>query len=208
MKGAVRFAHVLATRFEFVARFDIKAYYESMDHQVLFEQLANLEIESDLYDVVQTYLRLPDSKNTGRGMVAGGAISPFLAAVYLTPLDRAMEVLEKSHGIKYQRYMDDFLIFAPARHKLKAVLRTLYSVLDTLKLTVHPDKRYIGKTQKGGDFLGYRIHPGRKLRPARQSLNRLLERAHRLFEQGANEHRFRGYVWRWYLGCMVDCVTG
>ena len=27
----------------------------------------------------------------------------------------------------------------------------MYAVLDTLQLTVHPDKRYIGKTEKGAD---------------------------------------------------------
>ncbi|MEI6721755.1 MAG: hypothetical protein WCO67_13380 [Betaproteobacteria bacterium] len=29
--------------------------------------------------------------------------------------------------------------------------------LATLQLTVHPDKRYIGKTEKGFDFPGYRF---------------------------------------------------
>jgi len=49
----------------------------------------------------------------------------------------------------------------------------MYRVLDVLKLTVHPDKRYIGTTKRRFDFLGYRLHPGRKLRTSRQSLNRL-----------------------------------
>jgi len=62
---------------------------------------------------VQDYLSLPDTKLTGCGMVAGGSISPLLGAVYLTPLDRAMEKLQPSHDIRYQRFMDDYLIFAP-----------------------------------------------------------------------------------------------
>ena len=89
----------------------------------------------------------------GCGMVAGGSISPLLGAVYLTPLDRAMEEqLQPRHGIRYQRFMDDYLIFAPTRHKLKAALRTMYRVLDQLKLCVHPDKRSIGTTHRGFDF--------------------------------------------------------
>ena len=51
----------------------------------------------------------------------------------------------------------------------------------------------------GFDFLGYRIHPDRKLRPAVQSLNRLLERARRLYEQGVDENRLRQYVQRWFI---------
>ncbi|MEI6268530.1 MAG: reverse transcriptase domain-containing protein [Methylococcaceae bacterium] len=72
-----------------------------------------------------------------------------------------MESLQTRHNIRYQRFMDDYLIFAPTRHKLKAELRCMYRVLGQLKLTVHPDKRSIGTTHRGVDFLGYRIHPDR-----------------------------------------------
>ena len=53
--------------------------------------------------------------------------------------------------------MDDYVIFAKTRHKLKAAIKRMYAVLDNLQLTLHPDKRYIGKTEKGFDFLGYRF---------------------------------------------------
>ena len=49
------------------------------------------------------------------------------------------------------------------------------------------------------DFLGYSIHPDRLLRPAMQSLNRLLDRSRRLYEQGVDENRLREYVQRWFL---------
>ena len=68
-----------------------------------------------------------------------------------------------------------------------------------LKLRLHrKDKCFVGRVEKGFDFLGYRIHRGRKLRPALQSLNRLIERARRLHEQGADEDRLRQYVRRWF----------
>ena len=73
----------------------------------------------------------------------------------------------------------------------------MYAVLDTLQLTVHPDKRCIGKTEKGFDFLGYRFRPQKLLEPAVQSLTRLIERARRLHEKGADSHRLRQYVQRW-----------
>jgi hypothetical protein len=198
VKGAVRYAQTLTDRYRFVARFDIRSYYESMDHAVLLAQLQNHGVEPTLLSIIRDYLSLPDVQQQGKGIVAGGAISPLLAAVYLNPLDRTMEALESRLGIKYQRFMDDFVIFAPTRHKLKAVLRRMYRVLDQLKLNVHPNKRYIGTTRRGFDFLGYRFHPHRKLRPARISLNRLFERARRLQEQGADRIRLRQYVQRWY----------
>ena len=128
-----------------------------------------------------------------------GVFRLYCGTVYLTPLDRAMEQLQPRHDIRYQRFMDDYLIFAPTRHKLKAALRTMYRVLDQLKLCVHPDKRSIGTTHRGFDFLGYRIHSDRKLRPARQSLNRLLVRSRRLYEQGVDINRLRQYVQRWLI---------
>ena len=74
----------------------------------------------------------------------------------------------------------------------------MYEILAALRLTLHPDKRFIGKTSKGFDFLGYHIRPSRKLRPAAQSIDRLTTRARRLHEQGADLQRLRRYVWRWY----------
>jgi hypothetical protein len=197
-KATVRFAQAMAGRYRYVARFDIRSYYESMNHAVLLKLLEDAGIDSEGYELVQDYLSLPDMKLTGCGMVAGGSISPLLGAVYLTPLDRAMERLQPSHDIRYQRFMDDYLIFAPTRHKLKAALRCMYRILEQLKVTVHPDKRFIGTTHRGFDFLGYRIHPDRKLRPAMQSLNRLLIRSRRLHEQGVDENRLREYVQRWF----------
>ena len=170
-----------------------------MNHSVLLRLLGETGIDAESFALVSDYLSLPDTKLTGCGMVAGGSISPLLGAVYLTPLDRAMEKLQPRHDIRYQRFMDDYLIFAPTRHKLKAALRSMYRILEQLKLTVHPDKRYIGTTHRGFDFLGYRIHHDRKLRPNMQSLNRLLDRSRRLHEQGADEHRLREYVQRWFI---------
>ena len=198
VKGTIRYVKKLTDQYPFVARFDIRAYYESMDRAVLLHQCQNAGVDPITLDLIKQYLTLPDSHSKGQGMVAGGAISPLLGAIYLTPLDRAMEHCERRWGIRYQRYMDDFVIFAPSRHKLRTVLREMYQVLDQLKLNVHPNKRYIGTTQRGFDFLGYRFHSNRKLRPAQQSLNRLLERARRLQEQGADLIRLRQYVQRWF----------
>ncbi|ABB23746.1 hypothetical protein Plut_0882 [Pelodictyon luteolum DSM 273] len=77
-------------------------------------------------------------------------------------------------------------------------------------VALHPGKRFIGRTEKSFDFLGYQIHPDRRLRPSATSLHRMTERAHRLYEQGASITRLRQYVTRWHrwlLGGLDELVT-
>ena len=82
---------------------------ECIDHCVMLAQLRH--VSPDVFDVVQDYLCVPDPRGSGKGMVAGGAISPLLGGLYLTPLDRAMEGLCQKNWIRYQRFMDDYVIF-------------------------------------------------------------------------------------------------
>ncbi|MCP4083381.1 MAG: hypothetical protein GY743_24445 [Planctomycetaceae bacterium] len=64
-------------------------------------------------------------------------------------------------------------------------------------LGLHQEKRFVGRIDKGFDFLGYQIHPFRKLRPSAESLRRLVVRAGRLYEQGVDIRRLWRYVTRW-----------
>jgi hypothetical protein len=200
VKGAVRCIYSQLHKYRFAARLDIKSYYNSIDHDILLELLNNFGAEEDLLDIVQQYLKVPDKNNSGVGLVAGGALSPFLGAVYLSPLDKAMEKLCLKENIFYTRYQDDLVILAKSRWKLRKTLKTLYSVLSELKLNVHTkEKRFIGKIEKGFSFLGYFFKPGRKLRPSRESLKRVVSNSIRLFEQGADRSQLRIYLERWIL---------
>ncbi len=197
VKGGVRFVHRHAAERGWVARFDIASYYASLDHGVLLGLVVSAGGDDRLVALVSDYLRLPDRSATGRGMVAGGAISPLLGALYLHPLDEEMMQLERRGKILYRRFMDDFVILASSRHGLRRAIRRVHGVLRRLRLGLHPGKRYIGRTDRGFDFLGYQIHPGRRLRPSAVSLRRLTVRARRLYEQGAALDRLRRYVTRW-----------
>ncbi len=90
LKGAVRELARRTGSFRFVARFDIAAYYDSMQHETIMDLLDTAGVDEILRSVVQQYLALPDLNHTGRGMVAGGSLSPLLGALYLLPLDNAM----------------------------------------------------------------------------------------------------------------------
>jgi len=65
-----------------------------------------------------------------RGIPRESSLSPLLGAFYLLELDRRMEML----GIKYFRYIDDILILAPTRWKLKKAIRVLNQTFNELNL--------------------------------------------------------------------------
>jgi len=55
--------------------------------------------------------------------------------------------------------MDDWVILAPSRWKLRAAIRLVNETLAELKLQQHPDKTFIGRVSRGFDFLGYLFTP-------------------------------------------------
>jgi hypothetical protein len=197
VKGAVKGLVQHINAFRFAARFDIASYYDSIQHHTLLDLLDKAGVEESFRALVRQYLELPDQKRTGRGMVAGGGLSPLLGALYLLPLDDAMDRLTAKTGLYYVRYMDDMLILAKTRWHLRTAIRELIGVTLSLGLELHQKKRFIGRIDNGFDFLGYRIHPSRKLRTSTESLQRLATRARRLYEQGAETCRLRQYVTRW-----------
>ena len=113
-----------------------------------------------------------------RGIARGCALSPLIGAFYLETLD---ETLSRS-GLYYVRYMDDILVLAPTRSRLRRAVRTLYACFAELKLKTHPDKTFIGRIERGFDFLGY--HFSREpLALAAKTVRHFVARLHRLYEQ-------------------------
>jgi hypothetical protein len=65
---------------------------------------------------------------------------------------------------------------------LRKAVKVVNQVLSSLRLEKHPEKTFIGRIDRGFDFLGY--HLSRKaLTVARETLKRFVERATRLYEQ-------------------------
>ena len=156
-KGTVRGLVKHIGDFRFVARFDIASDYDSIQHRLLLDLLDKVSVGESLRALVRQYLEAPDLKGASRGMVAGGALSSLLGALYLLPLDDAMQRLAAKNGIYYLRYVDDMVILSKTRWHLRAAIRELIRVTLFLGLELHREKRFIGRMDDGFDFLGYRI---------------------------------------------------
>jgi hypothetical protein len=86
------------------------------------------------------------------------------------------------------RFMDDILVLAPTRWKLRRAVRLVNEILGALRLEKHPDKTVIGF-----DFLGYQFSR-EGLGLAKATIQRFVERAARLYEQGRGQPKGGGYL--------------
>ena len=130
------------------------------------------------------------------GIPRGCPLSPLLGAFFLAELD---EVLER-RDLFYVRYMDDVLILSKRRWTLRRAIKRLNSTFKALRLIKHPDKTFIGRIEKGFDFLGYHFSRA-GLSVAKETVQRFVERATWLYEQERAESRetplLGQYVRRW-----------
>jgi RNA-directed DNA polymerase len=146
-----------------------------------------------------------------RGISRGSSLSPLLGAFYLLDLDKRMEKM----GVRYFRFMDDILVLAPTRCKLKKAIRVLNETFNELGLEKHPDKTDMGRTEKGFDFLGFHFSP-EGLSVAEKTIEKFIARAVRLYEQEQEEPygspMLGSYVRRWArwssgAGCVTRRLT-
>jgi len=201
LKCAVRDVIKELPKYKFFCKTDVRDYYSSIEHCELLIRLHDFISDRQIINYVWQFLNRCVEwgglyQDIKKGIPRGSSLSPLLGAFYLTELDQKMEKLD----VKYFRYMDDILILAPTRWKLRKAIRVLNQTFSTLKLEKHPDKTLIGKTERGFDFIGYRFHPD-YLTVATKTLKQFLERARQLYEQEpgktAASSRLGVYVKRW-----------
>jgi hypothetical protein len=89
-------------------------------------------------------------------------------------------------GLFYVRFIDDILVLAPTHARLRAAVRAVNESLSALRLEKHSDKTFIGKIQRGFDFLGYRIGTA-VLKLADATVEKFVEQATLLYEQGRRQ---------------------
>jgi RNA-directed DNA polymerase len=200
-KAAVRQVQAGLASNRFVLRTDVKSYYASIDHVLLMDRLAQFIRDRTILNLCGQYLKRTAEQggwfwSPERGISLGCPLSPLIGAFFLGDLDTRMA----KSGLFYVRFMDDILVLAPTRSKLRSAARAVNEVLAALRLEKHPDKTFIGKIERGFDFLGYRFG-ARVLELAEATIERFIEQATRLYEQGRRERvkapLLGRYVRRW-----------
>lgn len=94
------------------------------------------------------------------GLPIGNLTSQFFANVYLNELDQFVK-----HKLKcryYGRYVDDMVLFHQNPKVLNKWQQEIDGFLqDRLSLHLHPNKIWLNRVDKGIDFVGFMIKPGR-----------------------------------------------
>ena len=167
-----------------VLKCDIRKFFASIDHAVLFSVLAKYisdeRVEWLLAEIVGSF----SSGATGKGLPLGNLTSQLLVNIYMNELDQFVK-----HRLKakyYIRYADDFVILSHERAELERLLLPIEAFLrERLKLSLHTDKVFLQTLASGVDFLGW-VHfsDHRVLRTAAKR---------RMFAR-ANEHNLGSYL--------------
>jgi len=138
---------------------DLKAFFDTVNHDRLMEELRRKIRDRKVLGLIRLYLQagvvLPDGtlEATPLGVPQGGPLSPLLANIVLTPLDKELE----RRGHKFARYADDFIVMVKSAKAAERVMASLMRFIEEkLKLVVNRTKSKAAPLKECA-FLGYQI---------------------------------------------------
>jgi len=161
---------------------DLKSFFDTVNHDRLMEELRGKIKDRKVLALIRKYLQagvvLPDGTReaTPLGVPQGGPLSPLLANIVLTPLDKELE----SRGHKFARYADDFIVMVKSAKAAERVMASLIRFAeDKLKLVVNRAKSRSAPL-KACAFLGFQIGARGKVTWTAKALARFKERVRQI----------------------------
>lgn len=181
--AALKRALYFARTFPYVAKLDVRRYFDSIDHRVLKELLSRRikdhRVLNLLRAIIDTYQVVP-----GRGVPIGNLTSQYFANHYLGFLDH---FAKENVGVAgWIRYMDDFLLFGTSKELVRRRSRAVEGhCRDPLRLELK--EPLLRPVSRGIPFLGFLVKPGGiyLTREKRRRTQRRVREYARLFHSGA-----------------------
>jgi RNA-directed DNA polymerase len=154
--AAVEFAFSKSRSGGFFLKYDVRKYFDSIDHMILKKQLRCLikdqRVLQLLSGIIDSYSTVP-----GKGLPIGNLTSQYFANHYLSLLDHY--IIEQLHPHGYARYMDDFILFFKEQQKAHEAAQDVNDFCKT-HLALQLKVPVINKMGQGVPFLGFLIKPG------------------------------------------------
>jgi len=167
-----------ARKNSYVFKCDIRKYFPSIDHQILFEMFERKIRDQDTLWLIQTIIDSSDVTDQNelfyfegdnlftplerrKSLPIGNQTSQFFANVYLNGFDHYVKEVLRCHY--YIRYVDDSVTLDNDKIRLHEIREQFIEYLSSLRLQLHPDKSQIFPVEQGTEFLGYRVFPTHRL---------------------------------------------
>jgi RNA-directed DNA polymerase len=203
--GRIKALHQVKDSYHRVFKSDVDSYYASIKHEILLKQLRQYTDCAILLGIFEQYMKRLEIKegqyhHFEQGIPRGCSLSPLMAAIYLAPLDNELQ----GFGF-YRRYMDDWIMLVKTRSPLRKVIKITHLVLQSLELSMHPKKTFMGCIKKGFAFLGIRWNKVPEI--AKQSIENHQVNLARRYAQNVSKNCIGDYLRRWILWCrsVLNC---
>jgi RNA-directed DNA polymerase len=174
--------------YEWVIEGDVEDCFGSIHRGLLMEQVRRRVTDKRVLALIRKFLaagvmsELGTVAATPSGTPQGAILSPLLANVALSVLDRHFEEAWQAHNgpggrwrhrarghatYRLVRYADDFLVLVAGSHAQAEAIKeqTAEFMAEQLRLMLSPEKTAITHVDDGFDFLGWRVT--RRHRPGR-----------------------------------------
>jgi group II intron reverse transcriptase/maturase len=189
---------------KWVVDIDLKSFFDEVNHDILMRELRKVVTDKRILKLVGRYLTTPmvekDGKRTKRtkGTPQGGPLSPLLANIYLTPLDRELE----KRQLPFTRYADDVAIYAGSRRAAERILSDIVEWIEkNLKIPVNRDKSKFGLSDDTA-YLGITIHSDGEMEIESKRVERMKDKVRELWDarQNLTSNQLRNQWKRFILG--------
>ncbi len=169
---AIAKAEEYARKYGWYLKLDIRKYFDSIDHDILMSLLSRRFKDKELLDLFQNIFDIYHTEH-GKGVPIGNLISQHLANFYLGYSDHW---IKEERGISgYVRYMDDFIVFADDKARLKTELEQIEHFLEQKLALQLKDNIQLNLCCQGIPFLGFRIYP-KRIRLSPKSRQRFIKK--------------------------------
>lgn len=193
------------TRTVWIVHGDVRKFFDSIDHEILFHLLKRRIDDPDLLLLLEKII-YSFHTSTGKGIPLGNLTSQLFSNVYLDRLDQyVVNILGEK---KYIRYADDFVIVSRSKIFLESMTKLIQNFLgEYLQLELHPKKIVFRKWHQGMDFLGYVSFPCHTIlrpRTKRRMFRHLKAKQYKLQAGQMDQEKF-GQTVQSYLGMLSHC---
>lgn len=174
-------------RNRYVLRVDIVKHFPSLDHQILYDEIAWTIHDVDLLWLIEQILQsghgvLQDqyemvyfdgddlfATERPRGLPIGNLTSQFWSNVYMNPLD--WFVKRELGCADYLRYVDDMALFSDNKQQLWHWKQAIIERLARLRLTIHEREAQVMPCKRGIPWLGFVVYPTHRRLKRRNAIN-------------------------------------